>query len=149
MTATQQAFGANDSTAQFQQIYDSWDQALSSNDTEALLALYAPDATLESPLVAHFVSTGKGILKGHHELRAFFELLAKRNPALRGHYRTAFLTDGKNKMIFEYPRWTGERGHEQFDIVEVMELRDGLIHYHRAYWGWFALRTLQQDSNRT
>lgn len=149
MNATQQGFGAGDSAPQFQQIYDSWDRALSNNDAEALLELYAPDATLESPLVAHFVGTGKGVLKGHHELRAFFQLLARRNSPLRGHFRTAFLTDGKNKMIFEYPRWTGERGHEQLDIVEVMELRDGLIQYHRVYWGWFAFRALQQDSNRT
>ena len=37
--------------ADFQHIYEAWDKALSQNNPEALLALYAPDATLESPRI--------------------------------------------------------------------------------------------------
>jgi hypothetical protein len=33
------------------------DEALSKNDATALLALYAPDAVLESPLVSHLMGT--------------------------------------------------------------------------------------------
>jgi len=37
---------------------------------------------------------------------------------------------------------------EQFDLVEVMELRDGLIRHHRVYWGWFGLKHLQEGGHR-
>lgn len=144
MSAPQPSLNADDLTLQFERIYDSWDQALCRKDPEALLALYAPDATLESPLVAHLLSTGKGVLKGHGELRPFFEMIAKRKPSLRGHIRTGFLTDGKSKMLFEYPRATPFG--EQMDFVEVMEIKDGLIQYHRVYWGWFGFKVLQADA---
>jgi hypothetical protein len=26
----------------------------------------------------------------------------------------------------------------------VMELKEGLIHKHRVYWGWFGVRALQK-----
>lgn len=28
---------------------------------------------------------------------------------------------------------------EQMDIVEVMEIADGLIAHHRVYWGWLGV----------
>ena len=34
-----------------ERVYFAWDDALSRNDTKALLALYAPDAVIESPLI--------------------------------------------------------------------------------------------------
>jgi hypothetical protein len=36
--------------------------------------------------------------------------------------------------VWEYPRETPEG--DQVDILEVMEIRDGLIAAHRIYWGW-------------
>ena len=36
-----------------ERLYIEWDKALANNDVDALLALYADDATLESPLVMH------------------------------------------------------------------------------------------------
>jgi hypothetical protein len=33
-------------------------------------------------------------------------------------------------------------GGEQMDFVEVMELKEGLIHRHRVYRGWFGLSIL-------
>ena len=43
--------------------------------------------------------------------------------------------------MWEYPRATPTG--EQIDLVEVMELRDGLIQRHRVYWGWFGVKALQ------
>jgi hypothetical protein len=31
---------------------------------------------------------------------------------------------------------------DQIDLVEVMDLSDGLIAHHRVYWGWIGFRTL-------
>jgi len=77
-------------------------------------------------------------------MRPFFEKVAQRKPPVRQYYRTGYLTDGKNRMVFEYPHESPEG--EQMDFVEVMELNeDGLIQHHRVYWGWFGLQVLQRD----
>ncbi len=127
-----------------ERIYHEWDKALSNNDAQALLALYAPDATLESPVIPHLMGTENGVLRGHEQLRPLFEKVAERKPKVRQYFRTGYLTDGK-KLMFEYPR-SGPEG-EQMDFVEVMELNEeGLIQRHRVYWGWFGLQVLQKDA---
>lgn len=126
-----------------ERIYHEWDAALAKSDVEALLSFYAPDGVLESPLVPHLMGTKRGLCEGHKDLRPFFEVLAKRKPKVRQHYRTGYLTDGK-KVIWEYPRATPKG--EQMDFVEVMEINEeGLIQHHRVYWGWFGLGVLQRD----
>jgi ketosteroid isomerase-like protein len=82
-----------------ERIYRKWDEALAKNDAEGLLALYAPDAVLESPLVPHLMGSGIGICRGHAELRPFFERLASRKPEIRRYYRTGYLTDGKKTHV--------------------------------------------------
>ncbi|HYT46791.1 MAG TPA: nuclear transport factor 2 family protein [Burkholderiales bacterium] len=126
-----------------ERIYREWDERNSKRDAEGLLALYAPDATFESPLVPHLMQTERGILHGHDELWPFFQKLAQRKPSARGHYRAGYLTDGRT-LFWEYPRETP--GGEQMDFAEVMEIADGLIQRHRVYWGWFGVRVLQDDA---
>ena len=126
-----------------ERMYFAWDDALSRNDAKALLALYAPDAVFESPLVPHLLGTERGVLHGHEELRPLFERLAERKPPVRQYYRTGYLTDGK-RLIWEYPRQTPKG--DQMDFVEAMELNDkGLIQRHCVYWGWFDVGVLQRD----
>ena len=56
-------------------IHEQWHERAKSRDTEGLLALYAKDAVLESPLVqAIFDGRESGILHGHREIRRFFEV---------------------------------------------------------------------------
>lgn len=129
-----------------ERIYFAWNDALSRNDAAALLALYAPDAVLESPLVPHLLGTERGVLHGHEELRRLFGLLAERKPAVRQYARTGYLTDGK-RLIWEYPRDAGQG--EQMDFAEVMELNeDGLIQRHCVYWGWYGVGLLERDAYR-
>ncbi len=103
-----------------ERIYHDWDKALGNDDVEALLALYAPDAVLESPAVPLTMGTESGVCHGHGELRPVLERVAARKPPLRTYYRTGYLTDGERTMIFEYPRQTPDG--EQMDFVEVMEI---------------------------
>ncbi|HEY6442318.1 MAG TPA: nuclear transport factor 2 family protein [Candidatus Acidoferrales bacterium] len=146
MSSTQRAVSSETPVQyrDFERIYKDWDEALARNDAPGLLALYAEDGTLESPLVPHLLGTEKGICKGHAELRRLFQTLAQRKPPVRRFHRTPFLTDGKNKMMWEYPRATPEG--DQMDFVEVMELKNGLIQNHRVYWGWFGVGVLQRDA---
>jgi hypothetical protein len=107
-----------------ERIYHEWDERLAQNDAEGLVALYAADATFESPLVPHLMNIERGILRGHGELRAFFEKLAQRKPEVRRHYRAGYLTDGR-MLMWEYPREAP--AGEQMDFVEVMECLLGLV----------------------
>jgi hypothetical protein len=126
-----------------ERIYREWDERLSKNDAEGVVALYAPDALFESPLVPHLMNTEHGVLHGHGELRPFFRKLAQRKPEVRRRYRTGYLTDGRT-LIWEYPREAP--GGDQMDFAEVMEIDGGLIQRHRVYWGWFGVRVLQTDA---
>ena len=123
-------------------IYRAWDEALCRKDIDAALALYAEDATIESPLVTHLLGGERGICRGHAELRRFVEIVFARKPRLRGHYRTPYLTDGK-RLMWEYPRKSPDG--DQMDFVEVMEIDGGLIRHHRVYWGWLGVGMLARD----
>ena len=43
-----------------------------------ILALYADNAELESPLALHLMNKEEGICRGKAELKEFFKILAKR-----------------------------------------------------------------------
>jgi SnoaL-like protein len=134
----------NQRKAHMDRIYHDWDKALSENDAEALLKLYAKDAVIESPLIPHLLGKADGVCRGQDEMRPFFEAVATRKPSLRQYYRTGYVSDGNGKMMFEYPR-AAPRG-EQMDFVEVMELNDdGLIQYHKVYWGWRGFAVLAKN----
>lgn len=117
-------------------VFHLWHERARTKDVEGLLNLYAVDAVFESPLVTAILDDAlSGVLHGHAELRRFLEEGTKRRPNdLVRWYRTGrYLTDG-HTLIWEYPRETPDG--EQIDLVEVIELQDGLIQKHRIYWGW-------------
>lgn len=128
-----------------ERIYHAWDEALGRKDIDAALSLYAEDTTLESPLVRYLRGSDDGVIRGKAELRAFVEKVFRTTPAQRQRYRRGFLTDGTS-LMWEYPRLT-DRG-EQIDLIEVMELKDGLIQHHRVYWGWLGVKFLQEGRHR-
>lgn len=129
------------STGEIQAVMHAWESALAAHDLDALLACYAPDATLESPVAAH-ITGGNGVRRGHEELRPFLAEVVARTPTLRTYHRAGFFTDGR-RATWEYPRVTPQG--EQMDFVEVMEIEDRLIQAHRVYWGWRGVEVLMND----
>lgn len=105
-----------------------WDDALGSKDLEASLALYADDAST-------------GIVKGKDNLRVFITRVFQTNPPQRKRFKQGFFTDGRI-VTWEYPRLAPDG--EQMELIEVMEIDQGLIQRHRVYWGWYALSLLKQ-----
>ena len=76
-----------------------------------------------------------GMLRGKAQIArhfdAFFRMMGKDNT---NWYRLdTFFTDGR-RLIWEYPS-TGPAG-DQLDVVELFDIENGLIVYHRVYWGW-------------
>jgi uncharacterized protein (TIGR02246 family) len=125
-----------------ERIYREWDRAWSNDDLEAMVALYAPNATLESPLIPYLLRGGDGVLKGRDQIRALLEMAAPRKPGRRTFYRAGYFTDG-TRLVWEYPRVTPEG--EQMDFFEVMDIADGFIQAHRVYWGWRGVEVLKSD----
>ncbi|WP_205193522.1 nuclear transport factor 2 family protein, partial [Burkholderia sp. LMG 13014] len=117
-------------------IYEGWHAAVVARDVDALMALYADDAVLETPLiVVTLPDHGSGVLRGKAAIGAFFAA-GLRNPGNRlgRWYRTGLFFSNGRQLTWEYPRATPDG--DQVDLVEVMDLRDGLIAHHRVYWGW-------------
>jgi len=54
----------DETTKAVERVYREWDRAWSDDDLDAMIALYAPDAILESPLVPHLQGGTSGVLKG-------------------------------------------------------------------------------------
>jgi hypothetical protein len=50
-----------------------------------------------------------------------------------------YFSDGR-LLIWEYPRETPKG--DQTDVVESMDLENGLITHHRVYWGWVGFNKL-------
>jgi predicted SnoaL-like aldol condensation-catalyzing enzyme len=99
------------------------------------LALYADDASIESRLVAHLMNAKEGIVQGKDQLRTFIARVLATNPPQRKRFKQGFFTDGR-VLTWEYPRSSPDG--DQMDLVEVMEIEDGLIKRHRVDWGWYA-----------
>lgn len=123
-------------------IYRLWDGCARARDVSGLLALYAPHAVLESPLIPAILDVSDGVLEGHDALARFFSEGGRRrpNPLVRW-YREPdrFLFDGW-RLVWEYPRQAPDGN--QVELVEIMDLDDGLIVHHRIYWGWFGFGML-------
>jgi hypothetical protein len=136
----------NGERAAIEHIFRAWDAALGEKDLDAAMALYHEDAVLESPLIRRLLDRQEGVIKGIVDLRAFVAKVFAFEVPQRQRFRSGFLTDGTDRVTWEYPR--DAPGGEQMDIVEIMEIRDGLIRYHRVYWGWYSVRLYDELARR-
>ena len=134
--------------AEIRHVYERWHETVLGGDLDGLMALYAEDAILETPLIlAALNDRTEGILKGKGEIRPFFEA-GLRNPrnGLGRWYRTGTFFSNGRQLTWEYPRATPQG--DQVDLVEVMDIANGLIAHHRVYWGWVGFKALVAASNR-
>mgnify|MGYP000994689880 FL=1 len=123
------------------EIYEKWHKYAKERETKALVELYAEDAVLESPLVPILMNKDSGILRGKTEILAFLNEGTRRRPnELVRWYRTGKYFITGDVLVWEYPRQTPDG--EQVDILELMEIRNGLIVNHRIYWGWLGTQML-------
>jgi steroid Delta-isomerase len=130
------------SDAEILHIYERWHATVVGGDLDGLIALYADDAILETPLILVTLrDKTEGILKGKAAIRPFFEAgFRKLRNDLGRWYRTGTFFSNGRQLTWEYPRATPQG--DQFDLVEVMDIAGGLIAHHRVYWGWVGFKTL-------
>jgi steroid delta-isomerase len=132
----------HNSDAEILHIYERWHATVVGGDVDGLMALYADDAILETPLIlATLRDKTEGILKGKSAIQPFFEAgFRKLRNDLGRWYRTGTFFSNGRQLTWEYPRATPQG--DQVDLVEVMDIVDGLIAHHRGYWGWVGFKTL-------
>ncbi|MBN2975755.1 nuclear transport factor 2 family protein [Pseudomonas sp. FP597] len=123
-------------------IYETWHATVRVRDLTATAALYGEDAVFETPLVlAVYPDHGSGILIGRATIQRFMEDSVRRFPSdLAEWYRSDKAFINGRQLTWEYPRKTPKG--EQIDLMEMMEIDNGLITCHRVYWGWYGIRLL-------
>jgi hypothetical protein len=138
---------ANSFAADCARIHRAWHDCAKAGDAAGLLALYAEDAVLESPLVPVVLDDATdGVVRGRAAIGRFLAAGARRltRSLTRWHRGDAWMTDGKRMLVWEYPQAAPDG--PQVDIVEVMEIADGLIRRHRIYWGWYGAGLLMRHA---
>jgi steroid delta-isomerase len=123
-------------------IHKQWHEMVASRNLDGLMALYAEDAILETPLILVTLrNKTEGVLKGKTEIEAFFRIVlsTSQGELSRWYRKGTFFSDGQC-LIWEYPRETPHG--DQVDLIEVMDMQNGLVAYHRVYWGWVGFKAL-------
>lgn len=123
-----------------EQLISDLEAASCRNDVEAIVALFSPDATIESYLVSRVFNRPDGVCRGRTEIRELALALSKRGrpwgrhepPIIRG-----------NTVIVEYTSASSDADKFSVDIIEV---RDGQIQSLRAYAGWRAIMALASSA---
>ena len=128
--------------AQIRHIYERWHTTLMSQDLTGLMALYAEGAVFESPTVlAQFPDRDDGIVRGRSEIEKLFTRnFANLKTEFSELYRSGLFFSNGRLLSWEYPRLTPSG--TQVDLFESMDIENGLIAYHRVYWGWQGLKAL-------
>jgi steroid delta-isomerase len=134
--------------AEIRHIYDRGHETIVARDVDGLMTLYAEDAILETPLILMALTDRtEGILKGKAEIRPFFEAGLRKLQSDLGHwYRTGTFFSNGRQLTWEYPRNTPQG--DQVDLVEVMDIANGLIAHHRVYWGWVGFKAFVAASSK-
>lgn len=123
-------------------IYQAWHDTVRNRDLAGTAALYAEDAVLETPLaLAVYPDRQSGVVVGRATIQQFFEdSVRKFSNDLAQWFRTdTFFVNGR-QLTWEYPR-QAPKG-DQVDLMEMMQIDNGLISSHRVYWGWYGVRLL-------
>jgi ketosteroid isomerase-like protein len=124
---------------QVEQIFRAFDDAAARSDVEAALALFAEDATLESPAVQRLLKRKRGVCRGHQQLREFLHVMLRRKLPWGRHERP--IVRG-NTVALEF---MGAPADDEPFSVDIVEIRDGKIQSLRAYLGWRALGAFAAD----
>ncbi|MEO8552707.1 MAG: nuclear transport factor 2 family protein [Kofleriaceae bacterium] len=112
-------------------IAEAWLAAFEARDLDALLALYADDATHTSPKIRALHPETGGKLTGKAAMRAWWADAFERLPTLK--YLPTSITADLDSVLLEYVRRVA--GEPDLPIAEVFEIRAGYIVASRVFHG--------------
>jgi ketosteroid isomerase-like protein len=113
------------------QIARAWLEAFNAHDVDALVALYADDATHTSPKIRALHPDSGGKLRGKAALAGWWRDANARLPGLR-YEATAIVADGE-RAIIEYLRHAPNE--PPMPVAEAFDVRGGTIVASRVYHG--------------
>lgn len=113
------------------QIAVKWFEAFNEHDLEKLLMLYDEEAEHYSPKLKVRLPETKGLIKGKHALKAWWQDAFERLPSLS--YEVLKLTADHEQVFMEYIRHV--EGEEDLRVGKVLEIKKGLIVFSRVYHG--------------
>jgi ketosteroid isomerase-like protein len=108
-----------------------WLAAFNAHDVDALVALYADDATHTSPKIRALHPDTGGKLVGKQAMRAWWADSFARLPSLR--YIQSSITADPDSVLLEYTRRVD--GEPDMPIAEVFDVRSGYIVASRVFHG--------------
>lgn len=109
-----------------------WMRAFNAYDVDALVALYAADATHTSPKIRALHPDTGGQLRGKPALAAWWRAANARLPGLR--YEELALTADDHRVVVEYLRHAPDGPPSP--VAEVFEIAGGKITASRVYHGY-------------
>jgi limonene-1,2-epoxide hydrolase len=112
-------------------IAERWLEAFNAHDVDALVALYAQDATHTSPKIRTLHPETGGKLIGREALAAWWRDSNARLPGLR--YELTAITASAERVFIEYIRHAPNQPPSP--VAEVFDVRDGQIAASRVYHG--------------
>lgn len=113
------------------EIARAWLRAFNAHDVDALVALYADDATHTSPKIRTLHPETGGKLVGKKALHAWWTDSNARLPNLR--YEATALTANDERVFLEYLRHAPDSA--PMPVAEVFDVRAGKIVASRVYHG--------------
>ncbi len=118
------------------QTYDRYMELMTKGDVDAIVELYADDATIEDPI-------GSELRRGRDAIRAFYEASAG-TVTLR---RTGPVRVARSEAATPMVVLMGDAGQQQaLDVISVMKFDDsGRIASMRAFWSFDAIRPATPD----
>lgn len=125
--------GATPHGTTVERVADDLDAGFASGDLDRLLALFAPDATIESHLVKRVFDRAQSVCRGHDEIRRLLGALLERGRPWGGHRPPMIRGD---TVAVEF---TTRSSPDETFSVDVIEVREGKIKSLRAYSGWRAV----------
>src|SRR5713101_2221250 len=105
---------------------EAWKSAWESRDPATVAALYAPDATHESALIARlYPELGRLVLRGRHEIAVYARRGLARYAEL--HFAIISVTESDNRAAVEYRRHSNIDSANPAHVLELIEWRGDLI----------------------
>ena len=111
---------------------EAWKSAWESRDPARIAALYAPDSTHESALIAHiYPELDRLVLHGPGEIAEYARRALARFTQLN--FAIITVTESDDRAAVEYRRHSNIDGANPPRVLELIEWRDGLISACRVY----------------
>ncbi len=108
-----------------------WLDAFNRHDVDALVSLYADDATHTSPKIRALHPDTDGKLVGKRALAEWWRDANRRLPNLR--YVESAITADEERAVIEYLRYAPNEA--EMPVAEIFEIRSGRIVASRVYHG--------------